>query len=251
MGLRCDSILVGVVRANVSVMRILDVKQVSTLLGVVGTTEKNINFLKSDGLGLRNEEPDKEQEEYIRCHKKEERFRSGIGVESWEELVEDTLSNVLHLRAHADGLGSNVHGENLRCPNPSGRAPRWLVEEDKQEQHCGNGYSGWGRLGQFVSGWVLYVWCFQADQRNCEHAKGHTGGTNNEQKFSAESINGPCRIESKDNTAGRVQGVDQVDSIERSEDALVDCGRVRVQGSLSSKLLANVDDECKKQSLAD
>lgn len=49
--------------------------------------------------------------------------QAAISIEGGEELVEDSLSYVLHLRAHAYGLRTDVHGENLGGPNPCRGAP--------------------------------------------------------------------------------------------------------------------------------
>lgn len=62
-------------------------------------------------------------------------LQSAIRIERWEELVEDDLCDVLGLGTHADSLGSNVHRENFRGPDPSCCAPRRLVKEDEEEEH--------------------------------------------------------------------------------------------------------------------
>jgi hypothetical protein len=47
--------------------------------------------------------------------------------EDGEELLEDGVGDVLGLRSHTNGLGANVHGENLGRPNPHSGTPRWFV----------------------------------------------------------------------------------------------------------------------------
>ncbi len=34
----------------------------------------------------------------------------------WEELLENCIGNILHLRAHADSLRADVHGDPSRAP---------------------------------------------------------------------------------------------------------------------------------------
>ena len=56
------------------------------------------------------------------------------GQEGGEELLNNGVGNVLHLRAHADSLGAHVHGEHLGGPDPGSGAPGGLVKEDEEEQ---------------------------------------------------------------------------------------------------------------------
>jgi hypothetical protein len=74
----CDSITLHVILSNVGVMGVLNVKNVASLFGVVCTTKENINLLKRNGFGFGDEEPDKEDKEYIRCHEEEECFPIGL-----------------------------------------------------------------------------------------------------------------------------------------------------------------------------
>jgi len=50
-------------------------------------------------------------------------YKTTVVVKCGEELVENDLRNILHLRAHPNGLGSNVHGEDFGSPNPSRSSP--------------------------------------------------------------------------------------------------------------------------------
>lgn len=139
-----------VINANVSMMRILDMQQIASLLSMIGAAEEHIDFLERHTFGLWDEEPDKDGEEDIGSHEEEERFpiaklapfppisgkndlQSTIRIKRREELVEDALGDVLHLRAHSHGLRSDVHGENLGSPNPSRGTPGWFVEENEEE----------------------------------------------------------------------------------------------------------------------
>jgi hypothetical protein len=42
-------------------------------------------------------------------------------------LLENGVGDVLSLRGHTDGLGTNVHREYLGRPNPHGCTPRGFV----------------------------------------------------------------------------------------------------------------------------
>ena len=64
-----------------------------------------------------------------------EGLQSAVCVKCREELVEDDLCNVLCLRTHSYGLGSNVHRENFRRPDPGCRSPGRLVEENEEKEH--------------------------------------------------------------------------------------------------------------------
>ena len=92
-------------------------------------------------------------------------LQSAIRVEGREELIEDNLCDVLCLRTHSHSLGTDVHGENLRGPDPSGCSPRWLVEENEKEEHEYDGNSDWFCLS---TSWR--VGGFQSDERDDEHA---------------------------------------------------------------------------------
>jgi hypothetical protein len=53
--------------------------------------------------------------------------------EEWEELLKDSIGNVLRLRRHTNSLSADVHAEDFTSPNPSRRTPRWLIKENEQE----------------------------------------------------------------------------------------------------------------------
>ena len=111
----------------VSVMSILDTKQVTTLLDVVAATEQNINLFHGNLLGLGDEEPDKEGEQEVDAGEHVEGVEAAVLQEGGKELLEDGVGDVLGLRGHTDGLSADVHGEDFGGPNPDGRSPGWLV----------------------------------------------------------------------------------------------------------------------------
>lgn len=118
---------------------VVNIKQVASLLSVVLAAEENIDFFEWNVFGFGDEEPNEQRQTDITCHEEEERLtasllamfsksgeifiQAAVCVECREELVENNLSHVLHLRAHADGLRSDVHRENLRRPNPGRSTP--------------------------------------------------------------------------------------------------------------------------------
>jgi hypothetical protein len=53
-------------------VRVFDLKQVSSLLNVIGTSEQNIDFLERDAFGFRNHEEDEDGEEDVAGHEEEE-----------------------------------------------------------------------------------------------------------------------------------------------------------------------------------
>jgi hypothetical protein len=60
------------ISTNVCVVSIFDLEEISSLLNMVGTTEESIHLLERDSLGLRNEKPDKDGEEYVNAGKEVE-----------------------------------------------------------------------------------------------------------------------------------------------------------------------------------
>jgi hypothetical protein len=40
-------------------------------------------------------------------------LQAALGEEKREELIQNHICNVLPLRAHADGLGADIHGEDF------------------------------------------------------------------------------------------------------------------------------------------
>jgi hypothetical protein len=63
-----------VVISDMSMMCILDMKNGSSLLDMIRTTEQSVDFLEWNTLRFRNQEPDEDGETDIARHKEEERF---------------------------------------------------------------------------------------------------------------------------------------------------------------------------------
>lgn len=72
LGVRYNGI--DIVHTEMGMMRILDMKQISTFLCMVGTAEQDVNLLEGDGLGLGNVEPDEGDETDVGRHEEEECF---------------------------------------------------------------------------------------------------------------------------------------------------------------------------------
>jgi hypothetical protein len=63
-----------IIDSEVSMMWVIDVKQVASLLSVVLTSEQHVDFFEWDMLGFWDEEPDEEGETDVCCHEEEERI---------------------------------------------------------------------------------------------------------------------------------------------------------------------------------
>lgn len=102
---------------------LVDTQNLGTLLGVVGTSKDDVHLLEHDTLSLGDEEVDKDGEDDVDAHEEEEAGKADLGEEGREELLEDGVGDVLALRGHTDGLGSNVGREDLAGPHPDGGTP--------------------------------------------------------------------------------------------------------------------------------
>lgn len=60
------------VTTEVCVVSIFDMKKISSLFNMIGTTEESIHLLESDFLGLGNEKPDEDSEEDVNAGKEVE-----------------------------------------------------------------------------------------------------------------------------------------------------------------------------------
>ena len=98
-----------------------------TLVDVVGSTEDSIHLFEANLLGLWYEEPDESSEQNVDSCEHLEGVESFVLQEEREKLLHDAVYDVLALRAHADGLGADVHGEDLGGEDPYCGAPGWLV----------------------------------------------------------------------------------------------------------------------------
>lgn len=100
---------------------------------MIGSAKDDVHLLERDAHGLGDEEVHKDGEHDVDSHEEEETLEALLGEEGGEELLEDGVGDVLALRCHADGLGSNVDGEDFAGPHPDTGAPRWLVEETRED----------------------------------------------------------------------------------------------------------------------
>lgn len=98
-------------------MRLLcgaDAEHLGALIDVVRATEKDVDLLKWYLLRLRDEEVDENGEDEVDRHEEEQALEPGVGQEGGEELLEDSVGDILHLGAHSDGLSANVHARKQR-----------------------------------------------------------------------------------------------------------------------------------------
>lgn len=146
----------------------------------------------------------------MRSGDNEEYLQSTVIKEGGEELLEDGVGDVLHLRGHAESLSADIHGEDFCGPNPSGCSPCWLVEEDEEEEEEGNGDAdreGFRGIGDAFD-CIVYCWGLGADDCDDQHARGHTASTDDEEEFAPEAVDSPGCVKREENSKGGVQGVD-------------------------------------------
>lgn len=168
-----------------------------------------------------------------------------ISQKGREELLEDGVGNVLHLRTHADGLCSYIHGEDFSSPNPGRRSPRWFVEEyEEEEQEDDGDADGLGLDAPSES------WGFETDEGNDQHAHCHPQCSDDEEKLSSKSIDGPDSIEGEEDSEGGVQSINESNSACVWEDLLVNLSGVGVQSPLASELLSDIQYECEQETLS-
>lgn len=106
----------------------------STALNVACATEELVHFLEWDALCLRDEEEDVADEQAVDAREHVEGVETTVLEEEREKLLHDGVGNVLRLPGHAYALGPHVEREDLGAPDPGDGAPRWLVEEDEEEE---------------------------------------------------------------------------------------------------------------------
>lgn len=115
----------------------------STSLNVACTTEELIHLLERDALCLRDEEEDVADEQAVYTREHVEGVETTVLEEEREKLLHDSVGNVLRLPSHAHALGPHVEREDLGAPDPGDGAPRWLVEEDEEEQKKHDRHPDW------------------------------------------------------------------------------------------------------------
>lgn len=213
---------------------------------MIASSEQHVNLLEFDLPGLGYEKVDEDGEEDVDTGEHVKCVEAALGKEGREELLHNGIGDVLRLRSHADGLGADVHGEDLGGPDPGSGAPRRLVKEDEEEEEEDDGDGDGVRLG---AAWEIRG--FGANGGDGEHAGCHADCAGNEQETTAKAISCPSGVEGEEDTAGGVEGVDEGDGVGVGEDLFVDNGRVGIEGSLAGDLLAGVDDEGDHETLAD
>lgn len=209
---------------------------------MVRSAEEYIDLLKWNLLGLGNEEVNERGETDVDGHKEKHALEPRVVEEQWEELVEDSLRDILSLGAHANCLCANVGTEDLGGPDPGGGAPRGLVEEDEEEQQEDDGDADRLRLGRCTRG-------SEPNHTDAHHTQAHADRANDEHPASSESVNSPCRVQREEDAEGGIERVDEVDRTLGCPHLLVDLGRVCVERALAGKLLANVENESQVESL--
>ena len=76
---------------------ILDTKQVTTLLNVIGATKQDIDLLKRNLTCLGYEEVHEERKADVDGEEEEEAVEALVVQEGWEELLHDGVCDVLRL----------------------------------------------------------------------------------------------------------------------------------------------------------
>ena len=97
--------------------------QLGTTLDMVGAAKHGIHFLERNLLSLGDKEPDENRQSDVDTGEHVESIEPLVLQEEREKLLDDGVGHVLGLRAHADGLGAHVHGEDLGCVDPHCSAP--------------------------------------------------------------------------------------------------------------------------------
>ena len=228
-------------------MRILDLQDIAALLHMIDPVEQNIHLLERDLLRLRNEKPHKRREQEIDPGKHIERVEPAVIQERREKLLHDRVGDVLGLRRHADGLRAHVHAEHLGRPDPDGRAPAGLVEEDEEEEERDDADAGRVALGP-----ARIRRCLSLDRRHDDHAQAHAQAADDQEEFAPEAVDCPRGVEGENDAKGRVEGVDERDFGGLfAPDFLVDFRAVCVEAALAGGLLPGVKDEGEEETFAD
>jgi hypothetical protein len=85
------------------------VLDLGTTNNVVGSSKHSVHLFQGHLLRLRYEEPNKCDQQEVNSSKHVEGKEAFILQEDGEELLHDTVDNVLTLRAHAHSLRADVH----------------------------------------------------------------------------------------------------------------------------------------------
>lgn len=178
-------------------------------------------------------------------------LQTTLSQENREELVEYEIGHVLPLRTHADGLRTHIHGEDLGRPNPGRGSPRWLIEEDEQEEQERKRDANGLVFGEEMFGTICTIWRGETGGCESEHADCHSDTSYDEEEFASVAVSGPNGVQGEENTTGAINCVDEIDGIGTFVNSLVDLTGVAIECSLTSKLLTAVDNESDPETFAD
>ena len=98
-----------------------------TLNNMVLTAKDGVHLLEANLLSLWDAEPNEDSKQHIDSGEHVEGVEALVLQEDGEELLDDGVDDVLALGAHANGLRTDVHGEDLSSEDPDGRAPGGFV----------------------------------------------------------------------------------------------------------------------------
>lgn len=226
-------------------LRDIHSEHIPALGRVARAAKQNINLLERHLLRFGDEEVDVGPEDDVHAHEEEEALEARAGEELGEELLEDGVGDVLHLGAHADGLGADVHAEDLGRPHPDGGAPGRFVEEGEEEEEEDDGGAHGLRLGVAVT----VGGRGEADDGDDEHAGCHADGADDEQPATAVAVRGPHGVEGEEDAKRGVERIDEVDGLGARPDVAVDGRGIAVERALPGELLTDVEETGEEDAL--
>lgn len=77
----------------------------------------------TDTLGFWDQEEHKHGKTDIHRHEEKQALEALVVEEDGEELREDRVGDILHLRTHTNRLGTNIDREDLGSPDPDSGTP--------------------------------------------------------------------------------------------------------------------------------
>lgn len=241
---------------------VVETKLLGALVDVVDAAKEHVHLLEGNLFGLGDQEVYKDGKDDVDGHEEEETLEAAVWYPMWKvsrwngidrrlretrkkrekkdvrvlqklgkELLKDGVGHVLHLRAHANGLGAHVHGKDLGGPDPGGGAPAGLVKERKHEEQEDDGDADGLRLAPAVN-----VRRGEPHDGHGEHAQAHADGADDEQPAAPEAVGRPGGVEREDDAKRRVERVDQVDGGDVGPHLFVDGRAVAVERALAGEL---------------
>ena len=87
------------------------------------SSEDGVHLLKTHLLGLWDKEPREGCKQKVDSSKHVKGVKSFVLQEDGEKLLDNRVDDVLCLGAHAYGLGTHIHGKDLRSEDPDCSAP--------------------------------------------------------------------------------------------------------------------------------